>query len=260
MVTKVNRFWPELGMLCMLAVVIPTAALAAIPPGTEIHASAKAQYTSAAGEVMPTATSNVAVVTVVYPTGLSIGRAKELADGQFVELAEAVVIGGTAEIGGAFYIEALNRSAGIRVATNESVYEGDMVIVAGTLATVEGERQINASDVGVMWSGSVLPEPLGMVRLSAPPGLDEKGLLARYWGRITAAPFGSGYFYIDDGTGLNDGSGYIGIRVRGVAPPDPIGKYVVVTGIAGAELLEDSPIRVVRTRRPEDISVVTGAP
>lgn len=260
MVRSTSSFWSSVGMLCMLAAIMPTAAPAMTPAGTEITASAEARYTSAGGEVMPAATSNVAIVRINYPSGLSIGEAKNLPDGQFVQLAGNVVIAGTDEMGWVFYIESPERSAGIRVGTDGIACEGDMAVVSGTLATVNGERQINALDIAILSSGNPLPHALGISPVSYGVGLDITGLLMKLLGRITAAPPGAGYFYVDDGSAFNDGSGYTGIRVHGTPPPNPVGKYVLVTGIPGAELLGDSPIRVMRTRRAEDVSVIGGVP
>lgn len=252
-----NRFSLTVGIVCALVFAASSAVTAApTPPGTEIQATAEAQYSSSGGDQMPTTTSNTVTVTVDYPSGLSIGAARALSNGQFVQLVTNVVTGGTAEIGGAFYIEAADRSAGIRVATSQTVCEGDKAIVSGNLAAINGERQINATDVAVVSSGNTLPDPLGMVQASFKAGLDRTGLLVKLWGCVTAAPFGGGYFYLDDGSVLEDGSTYTGIRILGAPPADAAKKYLAVTGILGAEMPGSSPIRAIRTRRAADIAVV----
>jgi len=259
--TITNRFSLSVGVVCLLVVAASSAAMAApTPPGTEIQAAAEAQYSSSGGTQMPTATSNTVVVTVDYPSGISIGTAKTLPDGQFVQLVPNVVTGGTAEMAGAFYIEAADRSAGIRVAASQSVQEGDKAVVSGTLVTVDGERRINAQDMAINSSGNTLPDPLGMIQASFRAGLDSAGLLLKVWGCVTAAPSGAGYFYLDDGSVLKDGSSYTGIRILGAPPEDPAHKYLAVTGICGAEMLGASPIRVIRTRRAEDIAIVGTVP
>ena len=255
-----NRFSLTVGIVCALVFAASSAVTAApTPPGTEIQATAEAQYSSSSGDQMPTTTSNTVTVTVDYPSGLSIGTAKALSNGQFVQLVSNVVTGGTAEIGGAFYIEAADRSAGIRVATSQTVREGDKAIVSGNLAAINGERQINATDVAVVSSGNTLPDPLGMVQASFKAGLDRTGLLVKLWGCVTAAPSG-GYFYLDDGSALKDGSTYTGIRILGAPPADAAKKYLAVTGILGAEMPGSSPIRAIRTRRAADIAVVGTVP
>ncbi len=196
-----------------------------------------------------------ATVSVNISNGmLSIGSLKDVADGQIARLGNAVVTAGTGEMNGAFYVEAANRSAGIRVSTDKVVPEGAQVTVAGALGTLNGERQITASDVFVESTGNELPDPLGTVGRSFKVGLDNTGLLVRVWGTITATPEGSGYFYVDDGSNLQDGSGNIGIKVCGTPPADPVGKRVSVTGISGAELEGETPIPVIRTRRAEDVT------
>ncbi|HUV05365.1 MAG TPA: hypothetical protein VMX94_09685 [Armatimonadota bacterium] len=251
----------SVGIVCALAVAATSAIVAApTPPGTEIQAAAEAEYSTPGGDQMPTTTSNTVIVTVDYPSSISIGAAKTLQDGQFVQLVPNVVTGGTAEIVGAFYIEAADRSAGIRVATSQTVREGDRATVSGSLATLNGERRINAMNVAIVSSGNTLPGPLGMIQGSFGTGLDSTGLLMKLWGRVTAAPSGSGYFYLDDGSALNDDSAYTGIRILGAPPNDPGSKYLAVIGIAGVEMLGSWPIRAIRTRRAADIVVVGSVP
>lgn len=88
-------------------------------------------------------------------------------------------------------------------------------------------------------------------------GLNNVGMYGRFWGRVTyvgapqtatdppiAEPYYP-YFYIDDGSGVNDGSlpdgvsPQVGVRVllrkdRADALASLLGKYVMVTGIVGA--------------------------
>ena len=88
-------------------------------------------------------------------------------------------------------------------------------------------------------------------------GLNNVGLLIRTWGKVTYS--GEGFFYIDDGSALDDDSGHIGVKVYGSVPVppevDPVGKCVIVTGISSCEKLDADPIRVVRTRGTDDVSV-----
>lgn len=247
-------------IVCICAALLPFAAWAVTPSGTEINAQATVDCTTSDGFPVDTVISNSVSVSVLYPTGLSIGGAKRLADGQFAELMGTVVIGGTSEIGGAFYIESPDRSTGIRVQTAQTVHEGDLVVVSGMLETANGERRINAADVKVLSSGNTLPEMLhltpGWYRSSA----SAIGLLVKVFGRITATPTGASYFYLDDGAPFKDGSGYTGVRVCGIAPSNSVGRFASVVGIPGAEPYGSATIRVVRTRRSEDVSLITGIP
>jgi hypothetical protein len=76
------------------------------------------------------------------------------------------------------------------------------------------------------------------------------GMLARVWGKVTRASTGDlgfdyrPYFYIDDGSGLSDGTQTngvpnVGLRVYHqyyVNPPE--GAYVSVTGIVSCERID----------------------
>lgn len=80
-------------------------------------------------------------------------------------------------------------------------------------------------------------------------GANNIGLLTTIFGKVTKVEFAedfeydfTDYFYIDDGSGLNDGSGYTGIKCR--APSKDFfdwveytlpseGQYVSVTGVMG---------------------------
>lgn len=165
--------------------------------------------------------------------------------------------------------------------TRKAIPQGARVSVAGVIGTENGERQITASDVFVASTGNTLPDPLGMVGASVradfriylrvpdpqgtvgssfKAGLDSTGLLVRVWGTITGAAPDSSFFYLDDGSSRNDGSGYVGIRVYGTPPSDLVGKRVSVTGISSAELAGETPVPVIRTRMAEDVTEVTLSP
>jgi hypothetical protein len=246
--------------ICAVMILLLTPAWAVTPSGTEIAAQAIANYTTTDGVPVETEFSNVATWTVQYPVGVSIGGAKKLTDGQFVELMNTVVIAGTPEMGGVFYIESPDRSTGIRVQTTLIVREGDLVTVSGVLATANGERQIDAADVSILSSGNSLPTTLYLAPAWSRNGVSPTGLLARMFGRITAAPSGAAYFYLDDGSALKDGSGYTGVRVYGITPSNPVGRLVSVVGIPGVETYGQGTIRVIRTRRSADILPIPGAP
>ncbi len=249
-----------LGFIFAAAILLPFAAHAVTPSGTQISALATADCTTTTGTKVATQTSNTASVSVQYPTGVTIGAAKKLADGQFVELAGTVAIAGTPDMAGKFYIESPDRSTGIRVQTTQTVSQGDLAIASGTLMTSSGERQITAAGVKIVSSGNALPKMLYLspswYRASDRP----VGLLVKVFGRITAAPSGASYFYLDDGAPLKDGSGYTGVRVYGIAPSNPVGRFASVVGIPGAETFGQGTVRVLRTRRSTDISLVSGIP
>ena len=207
-----------------------------------------------------------ASITVTVNNGtVSIKEARQGDDEQVVSLEETTVTAGTAEIGGAFYIEADNKAAGIRVATDRTIAEGARVYVAGLPATENGERQINATDIFVASSDNDLPRTLAMINrslggldsgVSGAKGLYNIGLLVRVWGKVTQV--GEDYLYIDDGSALKDGTltgaeENIGVRVICDPTDYTSGDYLIVTGISSCFETPSGLARRILTRRPADI-------
>lgn len=95
-------------------------------------------------------------------------------------------------------------------------------------------------------------------------GLQNIGLLIKTWGKVTAPPDTTNkFFYIDDGSGLNDTSGYVGLRVSyaNLAPGNTItppsqNQYVVITGISSTTDLNGRIVPTLRPRRQSDITVL----
>ncbi len=91
-------------------------------------------------------------------------------------------------------------------------------------------------------------------------GLNNIGLLIRTWGTVTFVDEGNSFFYIDDGTGRTDGSGYVGVRVtysdlapgNSITPPAEE-SFVTVTCICSTVLINDKVQPNLRPRRQDDI-------
>ncbi len=81
-------------------------------------------------------------------------------------------------------------------------------------------------------------------------GTNTIGLLVKIWGKVTY--IGSNFFYVDDGSGLSDGSGYPGVRVEHPYS-GTLGRYVTVTGISTCKKSGSKLIRVIRPRDGNDI-------
>jgi len=182
-----------------------------------------------------------------------------------------------------FYVEASDKSAGIAVSkTLHGVTVGDIVDIVGTVSTnSNGEKYIQATSVSRTASGGLI-EPLvvinrgiggddweyepitgmgqcgvkniGLTGVEDVPGLNNIGLLISTTGRVTYS--GSGYFYIDDGSGARDDSGYRGVKIHssGLTSP-PEDSYVRVTGISCCFKSGDVIYRLVRVRNQSDIVV-----
>lgn len=200
-------------------------------------------------------------------SSVSVPQALGTADGNEIGLVGKVATAGTSEIGGAFYLEEPNRSSGIRVATVIPVIRGDKLNVVGTLGqNADGERILNASIASKTASGQSVPEPIVLMQRSlggeafgayAPgvwngSGLYNIGLLVTCAGRITAS--GTGYFYLDDGSGVEDGSGNVGVRVDTTGLANPTGDYAIVTGISTLRTVAGHGVRTIRPRAQSDIA------
>ncbi len=193
----------------------------------------------------------------------TISQARSQPQGNAIQITGKPV---TATFGNAFYIEEPDRTSGLRILSSQSVNPGDLVTVDGPLALYNGELALEATSISDS-SGSAanIPNPFGMPNCSlgggsycystgltsagqqgitGATGINNIGLLVTTWGTVTYS--GSRYFYLDDGSGLLDGSGHTGVKVYSAALV-AVGEYVGVTGISGCETLGKGLIRVLRT-------------
>ncbi len=183
-------------------------------------------------------------VTVVTLRVSSIGAAKQTDSGSVFGLDSKVV---TAVFPGCLYIEEPDLSAGVKVLTDAEFSVGDAVHVAGRLDTSGDEVAIAAGSVNPAGAPAGI-QPVALVSrhlgggalghqqgLHGGVGLNNVGMLVCIWGAITRV--GPDYIYVDDTTGVVDGT-FTGVSpntgVRVVCDPAGFaeGEYVVVTGIS----------------------------
>lgn len=192
----------------------------------------------------------------------SLSDVKTLANGAQMNCIRAPV---SAAFPSAFYLQTSDRLLGIRVeASNHGMLAGDMAVVGGIIKTnPDGERYIEASIMQKDGVGSVRPigmpnRPLGggdgrydsstgggQVGVFGGTGLNNIGLLVTTWGKITE--IGDGYYYIDDGAGLRDGTktgdaNNVGIRVTCDPNSHQTGEFTMVTGISSVFKTPDGKI------------------
>lgn len=184
----------------------------------------------------------------------TLAQAKNNPDGAQVFLRNVIVSAGTSHFTNAFFVQEQDRSNGIKVDKGFlTVPYGRIIDISGTLASTGGERRITGASVFTV-STPGPPKPLALAcsavggeglngytpGITGGVGPHNLGLLVRAWGRITAVDSSTGnkFFYIDDGSGLEDGTvaGRKGLRVTWLnlwsAPSPQVGKYALVTGIA----------------------------
>lgn len=196
---------------------------------------------------------------------ITISQAKLQADGVVVRINGAVV---TASFADFFYIEADDRSSGIRVnKTAHGLAVGARVNVVGTMQTTpDGERCVDAISVDGAGTGSLRPLGLvarmlgganwnyvpatgaGQMGVRGGVGLNNIGLFVKIVGYVTCQT--SNYIYVDDGSALDDGSGYVGVRVVSEAMPSGLqGKYVCAEGISSCVRIGSYAQRMVLATR-----------
>ncbi len=179
---------------------------------------------------------------------MSISDTRYAADGAKISGQGTIV---TAAFSDCFYIEAEDRSSGIRVEKSDhGVQTGDRADVTGMLKTNDdGERYIEASSVSLSGTGSIAPVRVtgrtlgggnwfynpatgaGQQGVLGGAGLNNIGLLVRTWGKVTHV--GDGFFYFDDGSNLREGSGFAGVKALVAGPGLPAeGDYIRSTGIS----------------------------
>lgn len=233
-------------------------------------------------------TEDVAGYVQAIPATSEIAYARTFEDGESVTLTGHIVSADRTDFPSAIYVQEPNRAAGIRVLYTGSLQlaRGDEVDISGTIGTgTDMEREIDAGTTGVTYVDHPgEPKPMGMPNRSlggsdfnvytpgvnwpygSGVGLYNKGLLVKIWGRVTLLDANNKCFYIDDGTGFNDDSGHVGVKISWDWPisgkssilPPAEGWYVSVTGISGSEDFgSQRVIRTLRLRGQADIAVHT---
>lgn len=167
-----------------------------------------------------------------------------------------------------FYIQDPDSSQGIRVAWPAAVTEGKRVMVRGMLRTVNREREIAAETVtqgGVV--GQVQPLAMNIPALGGGAfslqegilgsfGLNNIGMLVKIAGNVTQV--GTDYFYIDDGSGIQDGTltgttPNIGVRVAWPGMGLSSDQFLAVVGISSGFINDGNFLRCILPRRTSDI-------
>ncbi len=195
-------------------------------------------------------------------TVYSPDEAKELlSDGSEVYLSANGPMIVTARFGGmpAYYVEQSNKASGMQCRGLALLDPGQSGIMHGTMDTIDGERTlVDASVVTGSLSTSPIPDPLSMPNRSVGGGslglqqgivgaADLNNIGLRVWSTGKVTHTDSGFFYIDDGSGMDDGSGHLGVRVttEGLSMP-AFESYVKVTGASSCYKRDGDLFRLIR--------------
>ena len=215
--------------------------------------------------------SDPSYAVVDLPAEATIAQAKSLGDWQIRRVEGSGV---TAVFDGFFYIEAEDRSSGIRIAwAQQAPAVGSKVDVTGvTRRTGDSERYIEAGSLAAVGSLQIdsvclTNKSLGGQGFNYNPatgegqcgtedgvGLNNIGMLVTTTGVVTAS--GEDFFYIDDGTHARDASIFNGIRVLcGSLSKPERGKQVAITGISSISRVGGRLFRGIRPRIQSDIQI-----
>lgn len=197
-----------------------------------------------------------APVTYVIPTALS--RLSDLWSqpngGAFVLSNKPV----TASAGGAFWIEETDRSAGLKVLWPNAISQGHAVNVYGFLQLSGLQRAMAASSVEDIGDSPWAITPVGMVRRTiGGVGLYNIGMLVRIAGSVTYSNTdnpAAKYFVVDDGSGLTDGNGHMGLKVICGSATPPTSGTVRVTGVIDTETVSGKAVPVLVVRDAAEVN------
>lgn len=202
-----------------------------------------------------------AVLTGPIPPAVSMSQVlANRPDGEMVTITGKCIANATQA--GHHYVEAVDRSCGIRVRTNDILNVGELATITGTLATRgTGERQLNSAMVmsrtpstaikplyaraNAIGGSSPGPECAGV---PGTVGLYNVGMLMRVSGRVTAIE--TGYIYINDGSLPGNG---LKVNTGAVTTPIVVGKRVAVTGVVRLENTTSGVQAVIRARDNTDV-------
>lgn len=212
------------------------------------------------------------------PAVIRLSDLKSMPDNAYASIAWPVI---TAVFADRFYVESSNKTMAIGVLGHCSS-TGKQAAIEGTLTTVDGERLLNAWGIsegpestipspcfmagrsvgggasgfqGPVWNWGLVKNPqTGIMerKWMATSGVNNTGLLIRTIGVVTART--DTYFYIDDGSGLDDGAGLgLGIRVNWpFAEPAPaIGSFVELSAISSCTQTPNGLVRMLRATSPQ---------
>lgn len=163
-----------------------------------------------------------------------------------------------------FYAQQLDGLEGVRIqygsAGGPDVSEGNLVFInSSNLVTVNGEQYHSNASVALTGSSSP-PEPIKVTVPDLKVEAVDVGLLVTVTGKVTYLKSDGTAFYVDDGTGVNDGY-HTGIRVicNGFAdgsmiPMPKLGNSVTVVGIYSRANVLSKIVPSIRLRYKEDIT------
>ncbi|MEN6583438.1 MAG: carboxypeptidase regulatory-like domain-containing protein [Armatimonadota bacterium] len=188
-----------------------------IAPGTYTLTASAAGYETQTktAVVKPSETTTVEFNMLPAPTNVgTIAEAKTLADGTRVAVAETLVVtvGSKTYNNSSYYLENVDRAYGIKILHGSDASVGCRITkLAGTINTdANGERYIDVSTMNVADG-----DPIGALGMNNKAAVEPlaQGMLVKIWGKVTSVASDKSYFYVNDGSNIDDGTNNVGIRV-----------------------------------------------
>ena len=173
------------------------------------------------------------------PAPCRIRDAKNAAKGTDVYVKNLVV---TAKFKDCYYVEDVDRTCGVKV-TGADLAVNDNIDLYG-IVNGGGAEEKYIAPIMINKIGSKTIAPLGSAgrSFSGVSGQSIAGLLMKTWGKVTFKDTNGNFVYVDDGSGLNDGSGHAGLKVDFSKSYDVSmdtavneGDNVAIAGIVGSE-------------------------
>lgn len=249
-----------------------TVSLTGLLPETTYHFKVTS---TADGKLDGVSGDSTFATTALPPANISVVKLEP--DGTMVTIRGKTVTAGNDQLSSTFYVEDEDRSGGIRVySSTPTVKLGDAVDVTGTITTSNGERLISNPNITIKTASYPVPLPHCMLTrevggsalndntpgVTGGVGTHNTGLLIQIWGRVTAVEADTKTFYIDDGCGITDVQGHVGLPVtcgglavgNTIAMPSP-NSFVKVIGISARKQSGGKIIPVLRPRSQADIVV-----
>jgi len=222
-------------------------------------------------------------LTETLASSSTTASVKSAVSGARVLLRGKVLSTGSSDIPNRLYVQEVDRSSGILLSfpngAPSGFAQGNSVDVFGTAGDVNGERALINPIITKVSSGNP-PVPMALStralgggkiglqgavvdrRFPSPSqmasGLNNIGILVTISGKVTQVSFD--WCYLDDGSGLSDGSGNTGVYVyTGALDRPEKDHYAVITGISSCEYMPGGSTiryRVLRPRTQADIVTV----
>ncbi len=233
-----------------------------LTPGTKYYVSVKALYPDGFESMPGTSDGIVAVLAVSH-----LRELRTVSPETYVLVQNKIVSGVFSDC---IYVQEPNRSSGIRVKGIAGLQVGNVITLTGKI-TLDNQEVILQDANLVSCTAGNPPRPLAMTGralggsafgfqpapannpLETATGLSPIGLLVRTTGQVTYVDPGGSWAYIDDGSGICDGSGHIGIRTLLVGSVPTVGANAEITGCCGVIDVNGRCARLLRPRSTQDV-------